>query len=669
MDYKGVLKSIDWPTICLVLDFETYFDSEYSLSKMSIPEYVADDRFELMGLGEGYVGSNVINFYEPDEINNVVGLYKIALGKNLEKCTVVVKNAKFDILILKERFGINPPYVIDIEDLSRHYDARMKHRLEDLAPMFKLKAKGDTMQFKGLHYGELNESTKAALQKYCKGDVEIETELFKILLPKMSNPHIEIPLARHTLQLYLEPKIMLDFKKAEILKNKMERESEIVLERVGHIKKEISGNKSFTKLLETALPNNESVPMKQGKNKMIPALAKNDEGTRYLLTHPEQKVRELMQARQSIKSWPLHIKRVQKMINMANVSGGAIPIPLKYHGGHTGRWSGTGGINPQNFGGKGRGKPLHPLIGQVKGLLYAPDGYEFFIADYCQIEARILAWLAGQDDLTEAFARGEDIYSEFASELFGQLVYKPDETDPEPVAKQMSIKRGFGKDAILGCGYGMGVNRFYNNCLENDNLRLLFESGKYDWKFIENLIKKYRTTYLQIPEFWKFCEKAFKWVIKHPNDIITHPGQPGVTSIKKRSKMSNGIKLLFKSYKSTVFIVLPSGRELRYRNCRIVKTMKGEEIWWRWGHLWGGSIVENIVQAVARDIMAEAMLELIQMLGVRVVHHVHDEIISLTKKDSPHVHNGVIKIMCENPNWAIGLPIDAEAVISTRLSK
>ena len=674
MNYRDILQNIGWPTICLVLDFETYFDSEYTLSKMSIPEYVADDRFEFTGLGVGELrlvdDSDIISFYGPDEIGFYLRTYQGGLGENLERCTVVVKNAKFDILILKEKFGINPPHIIDIEDLSRHYDARMKHRLKDLAKMFGLKAKGDTMQFKGLHYEELDKSTKTDLSEYCKGDVEIESELFKILLPKVSNPHIEIPLARHTLQLYLEPKIMLDSKQAETLKNKMEHEPESMLEKVGYTRKEISGNKSFVKLLEDALPNSDAVPMKVGKRGLIPALAKDDEGTRYLLTHPEQRVRELMQARQNIKSWPLHIKRVQKMINIAEASGGVLPIPLKYYGGHTGRWSGTGGINPQNFGGKGRGKPLHPLISQVKGLLYAPNGHEFLIADYCQIEARILAWLAGQDDLVAAFARGEDIYSEFATKLFGQLVYKPDETDPEPVAKIMSIRRGFGKDAILGAGYGMGANRFYNNCIENDNLRLLFESGKYDQKFIEELIKKYRVTYSRIPGFWTMCEKAFKWVIKRPDETVIYPANPPM-SVGNADNLHDTIKdykLLFKSHDNTVFIVLPSGRELRYPNCRVIKTTMGEEIRWKWGHLWGGSIVENVVQAVARDIMAGAILKL-EKLGVRVVHHIHDEIICLVKKNKKDIEKRIVYKMCNNIKWTDGLPIDAEAVISTRLSK
>ncbi len=318
MNYRDILQNIGWPTICLVLDFETYFDSEYTLSKMSIPEYVADDRFEFTCLGVWELrlvdDSDIISFYGPDEIGFYLRTYQGGLGENLERCTVVVKNAKFDILILKEKFGINPPHIIDIEDLSRHYDARMKHDLATLAKMFKLKAKGDTMQFKGLHYEELSESTKADLSGYCKGDVEIESKLFKILLPEISNPHIEIPLARHTLQLYLEPKIVFDISEARKLKDKMEQESENILEKIGHTRKEISGNKSFVEIMQAALSGDGTVPTKMGKRGPIPALAKTDEGTRYLLTHPNQEVRELMQARQSIKSWPLHIKRIQKMI-------------------------------------------------------------------------------------------------------------------------------------------------------------------------------------------------------------------------------------------------------------------------------------------------------------------------------------------------------------------
>lgn len=179
---------------------------------MSTVEYICDERFEFLGLG-----TNTL-VYEPEDIEDYLNQI------DYNDCTIVMQRAMFDALILKEKFNIQPKYIIDILDLARHYDSRMKHDLDSLAKMFKLKPKGNTNQFKGLHYEQMDEWQKAALVEYTLGDVEIETDLFKILLPLLSNPHIEIPIANHTLNLYLSAKIQFDNKLAISLKQQMKDE-------------------------------------------------------------------------------------------------------------------------------------------------------------------------------------------------------------------------------------------------------------------------------------------------------------------------------------------------------------------------------------------------------------------------------------------------------------
>ncbi|KKK56895.1 hypothetical protein LCGC14_3059940, partial [marine sediment metagenome] len=245
-------------------------------------------------------------------------------------------------------------------------------------------------------------------------------------------------------------------------------EQEVVLDEKDKTIAKVLNSDRFKEILEDTLPYGEHAPMKQGKNKMILAVAQADEGMKFLLTHSEEEVRLLAEARLSISSWPLHIKRVQNLINQAKARNGWLGIPLSYYSAHTGRFGGTEGLNVQNFGKRGRtGSGIHPLIKKVGGLIEAPEDYIFITPDLSQIEARMLAWFAGQDDLLESFARGEDVYSEFATILFNSKVYKVEEDDPdpdpEPLIKLLEIRRGFVKDAILGCGYGMGSNRFYQN--------------------------------------------------------------------------------------------------------------------------------------------------------------------------------------------------------------
>ena len=296
----------------------------------------------------------------------------------------------------------------------------------------------------------------------------------------------------------------------------------------------------------------------------------------------------------------------------------------------------------------------------------------FIIVDSAQIEARVLAWLAGQEDLSDGFRNGEDIYSVFATRLFGCEVRKPKETDSDSDKRVLKIRRGFGKDAILGCGYGMGAKTFFERCKQNPDLRPLFDSGEYTFKFIEDLIKTYRTTYTKVPELWSVLEKCFKWVIKYPHEVISYPHTES-EKVKFRDKdvvvYSPDAKLLFYNRNGTVNLQLPSGRILYYRHARIIQEQRGSKIKWHWGHLWGGSIVENVVQAVARDLLGYWILEC-EKYNLPVVLTSHDEIVSLVAKErAEDCLAAAISIMRQGPDWAEGLPLNAEGEISMRYKK
>ena len=658
MTYIEILKQVGYPETCLILDFETFYDQEYSLSKMSTIEYVCHRLFDFTGMGYQILNEAVYNYDLPAEfifkpnIELRISLLQRSFGLNFNAVTTIFKNAKFDATILKEKFNILPRYIIDIDDLLRHYDARMSHRMKDVTEMFGLKPKGKTENFKGLHYEDMDQKTKNVLRDYGINDVEIESNLFKILLPLLMNPVMEIPLARHTLDLYLRPRIQFDFQKAKKLQRKMQDKIDTVVVESGISKTNLSGNKTFLKLLTEALPEGESVPMKLGKRGNIPALAQQDDGCKWLLAHPVKEVRDLMKARQMVKSWPLHLKRIQNMTNQAMISSGKLRVALHYYGAHTGRWSGGEKINLQNLGGRGRtGSGIDPLISDMRSLLCAPGRFNFLIVDSAQIEARLLAWIAGQNDLLQEFAEGKSPYCTFATKLFKEKVWKPTTKEKEtPEGKIIAIRHGFGKDAILGCGYGMGAKKFYQRCRENDDLRPLFDSGEYDFKFIDNLIGTYRTTYREIVCFWKKIEKMFKWVIKYPHEkaVYSITCMPGTEMLTLWSK------------NNTVHLRLPSGRCLTYRHCRIDSK---NTIQWHWGHLWGGSITENIIQAIARDLLGYWILEF-EKNHFPVVLHSHDEIVSLVRENDETALPEAIKLMSQGPDWAEGLPLDAEGELS-----
>lgn len=287
----------------------------------------------------------------------------------------------------------------------------------------------------------------------------------------------------------------------------------------------------------------------------------------------------------------------------------------------------------------------------------------FIIADYAQIEARVLSWLAGQNDLTADFAAGKDIYSLFATRLFGVPVRKPVDDDPEPVVKYLKVKRGFGKDAILGCGYGMGAGTFYDRCLSNDSLRPLFDAGTYNMLFISKLIKTYRGTYSKIPQLWKTIEKAFRWVIKYPKTIVayyegklfTWTGDDEPSNIWPLTTDPSNT-LLFYNCGGTVCIRLPSSRVLFYPHARIKTNGRGLAYHWA-NNIWGGFLVENIVQAISRDILGESLL-VVHNDVCPVVLHSHDELVCLSPKKDEAVNRTTIGMIMEHvPHWCKGLPI------------
>ena len=294
------------------------------------------------------------------------------------------------------------------------------------------------------------------------------------------------------------------------------------------------------------------------------------------------------------------------------------------------------------------------------------------IIDLAQIEARILAWIAGQDDLLKGFTDGEDIYSQFATTLFGVPVRKARKTDPKGIGKVLTIRRGFGKDAILGCGFGMGVQKFHDRCLSNPDLKPHFDSGEYTFIFIDGLIKTYRKTYSKIPAFWTNIEKAFRWVVKYPKQHTWYiERQDGkfiwVNKLDiECGDVCNDPRVIFGFWNDNgvVNIQLPSTRCLKYPEARIVKDKWNGKLKYKKYYLWGGSITENVVQAIARDIFVEGVLRL-DAAGVSVILRSHDEVVVLLQeKNAEKSLQKAIEIFCCKPSWANDLPIAGEGELT-----
>jgi hypothetical protein len=633
-------------------------------------EYVTDPRFEEVGKA---IVHSTAPFDSPQSVfwrgddDSYIRLLQREYGDNLEGCTVVAQNFAFDGTILVRKYGITPRYPIDLLGIARHVHPGEKNDLHSLTKRYGLLRKGDTKQFSGLHLTPKWDRTPGrppkllwrgmtpeeyeAMSDYAGHDGTSEWDLFIRMLPRLSNASVELRLIAHTLKLLWTPTLEVDVPLGEEIEAKMLKKVDEALASAGHTKEEISGNTSFSGILGSALDEAGDTILRfqkeNKKGKAILAIAKTDEALDGLKTHASEKVRRLIEARTAIKSWPNHAKRVRRILSMAAAAGGLMPVPLKYYGAHTGRWSGEDLINLQNLGSRG-----DPLITAVRGMLKAPEGYSLVIVDASQIEARVLDWISGQNDAVWADA-SRDPYCEFASMMAGKTVLntKKHKQAIKALKSWHDRMRGMGKVGQLGCGYGMGWVK-----------AMVYAENSYGVEMTkleaERMVKFYRDTHSKVCKFWRVVEQKFKAAARY--------GESG--------EMERGLK--FYREADTTVIELPNGRQLRYLGVR-VSIIDGREQVWVPDHfepgkrifMWGGFLTENIVQAISRDILAEALLEC-EDQDIHIALHVHDELVGVVPTiDAPTALSLMNEALSLPPLWASGCPLAAEGKITQRYEK
>lgn len=679
-EWWKVLESVGYPTDVVVIDFETYFDDDYHMGSggdaLSTIEYVQDSRFEILGcsftmmhpMTTDYAGATLFQAGE-EMVGTQIGCLQRKYGDDLHGCTVSHHNAPFDGMILSKKFGIFAPYVVDTAALARHWNSRAKAGLDEQCKMFGLTEKGDTKEFKGLTFRKRFKKPKGRkkgpklpfqvplitpeqvqrLAGYANNDAMRQWEVLKILLPKLSNPATELRLMKHTTDLLHKPTLAVDFDEGTRLVGLMNAEIDRVMVAAGaDDRKQISGDISFEGMLTEALENaGDEIQkyVKIGKDKMLLAIAKDDPQRAILVGHADERVRLLMAARIALDSWPLHIGRVERIMRQARANAGILPVPLKYHGAHTGRASGGEKINLQNLGSRG-----HELVNAIRNMLISQPGYSLVIVDESAIEARVLPWIAGQWDLCDRFAKNEEVYCGFAAKVLGYPVRKPKKKGgiPSIEARMTWARNSIGKVGVLGCGYGMGTDRIFE-----------YAGGKIDIETAEKIKLTYRAENPAIVAFWKDIEKAFIYTAKYKRTCLLPRG------------------LRFDSAPDCdVVITLPNGRELKYHKVKLAEGRFGNEsaeiyhpMEHKWEYTWGGSLTENVVQAMSRDILMEAMLRL-EDLGHHTAHHIHDELVIVTPDETA---NDVLAIanteLARRPVWAPECPLASEGIVSKKYGK
>jgi DNA polymerase len=349
---------------------------------------------------------------------------------------------------------------------------------------------------------------------------------------------------------------------------------------------------------------------------------------------------------------------------------------LLYHGAGTGRWSGQG-VQPHNFvkgslpdmeaaweviktkdvdairaipnkKGEPYGDVMKVLSEALRGAIVAGPGKRLYVADYAAIEARVLLWLANDRAALQVFRDGKDIYLEMATAIYGYPCFDK---------KLHEKERSLGKPAVLGLGYQMGASKFVDTAASY--------GVTIDEEFSKVVVDAYREKFWRVKQFWREIEDG----------AIEAVLDPGCTMQCNRIEwfLDDGF----------LFMRLPSGRLLAYPEPRITDrptpwgdvkpslSFKGINPYsrqWSWQTAYGGLLVENATQAVARDLMAEAMYRCEQSRIYAPVLSVHDEMIAEADADKGDVKE-FEALMAELPAWADGCPVAAEGWTGFRYRK
>lgn len=407
------------------LDFETYYDQDYSLSKMTTEDYVRDPRFEVIGLAIKKNDKSTKYLNDPDMIQRLLSHI------DFSNAAILAQNTMFDGAILSWRYGVKPKVWFDTMCMGRAlHGVETSASLRALAERYGIGEKGfEVHNAKGKRRADFTAEEAKKYGEYCIQDVELTYKLFKIMGAKF--PRKELKLIDTTLRMFIDPVLDLDIGLLEQhLEDTRARKDKLLVDAGVQDKKDLMSNPKFADMLRDL---GVEPPMKTSPTtgKETYAFAKSDEEFKALQEHEDDRVQTLVAARLGNKS-TLEETRTERFIGISK--RGLLPVPIRYYAAHTGRWGGADKINLQNLPSRG------PNGKKLKKAIIAPEGHTVVEADSSQIEARVLAWFAGQDDLTAAFARGEDVYVKMAARI-----YRCEEAD---VTKD---QRFVGKTTILGC--------------------------------------------------------------------------------------------------------------------------------------------------------------------------------------------------------------------------
>lgn len=605
----------------ITLDFETYYDKNYSLTKMTMAEYIRDDRFFIHGVAVKLDDGPILKFDWRDPQALQQGLEELPWDDAL----LIAQNTHFDGLILSEHFGIVPKMYADTRSMARAYFPHTESAsLKNIATVLDLGIKDQTSLFNVLGVREPSDEATDALMQYCHDDVELTYKAWKLLHSVFSREELE--LIHLTVRMFAQPVLQIDPQVLQELIDGYDQRTRSLLNSLADQKFAITETevRSREKFASALRERKVEPPTKLSPSTGNPtyAFAKSDEEFQALSKNADPVVRDLVSLRLHLASRLIQT-RSKRFLDVTENGTKPLPIPLNYCGAHTMRWSGGDKMNLQNLS----------RDGGIRDALIAPEGHLIVAADLSQIEARVLAWLAQEERLMAQFADPNiDPYREMASEIYGK---HPDDID--------NIERFVGKTAVLGLGYGMGAKKFAMWLSSNPEI----PEDQQDISFTSRVVQTYRALNRRIVDLWYSLDK------KIPE--LMHEG----SGVHVRNTVQFGRACL--RFPNGMAIRYPKLHQEEYGDYTYL-TKKGRR------SLYGGLLTENIVQCLARLVIGDHLRAIDEIS--KVVLTVHDEIVSvIPEEQATSIEDRILDIMRTPPSWAPDLVLDAEVKIAKHYAK
>lgn len=603
----------------IVLDIETYYSPEYSLSKKgwTTERYIRDEQFKVHGAGIKINGgtSRWITGAKFEETIRALPW---------EKSALIGHNLAFDGGILAYRYGIVPALYVDTLGMSRALVGQQsqRHGLHAVAPIItglrgeplhKMDGLAQAMGIQDLpqwredilaDYTVKPKHWCDKTQQWEAGDAELTWEIFKTMAPHF--PKHEYKVLDWTIRQFTQPKLFLD---DDMLQDYLVFVQDLkaqALQRAGLDTRDLlmSNQKYADALMDLGVIPPTKV---NAKGKVTFAFAKTDEAHKDLLQHDNVEVQCLVAARMQVKST---IEETRTISYLGAAKRGAWPVGYNFSGAYnTQRFSGNnnGGGNPMNLK---RG-------GTLRNCIMAPEGYTLLVFDLSQIECRLALWYGAlssksngsEREALDMFREGDllrakglddsdsDLYSFFASMMYGRKIVKGVD----------KLERQGGKSAVLGLGFGMGPSRFidYNLTLGN----------RIEAQFAESTVHLYRNTYVGTKNMWRTFETGFKKAIQLPDDVNEGWSFGPAQIVRDPLFGSWGFKVgnnLMVKYPELGWDAEGSGT-YRTGNMHV--------------NIFGGKFMENLVQHSARNVLTEKLSAIDKLYPV--VMTTYDEVVIL----------------------------------------